>query len=209
MGQRANSNPFLAPFAPTANPFGVAATIPEPPFAVPVPAPFPPPAAFGVAPATPSGAVDVVVDMQMSADDATHEDAAPSRQDLLLRAAELGPARLTWESIVLPTDPILGEKMQPRVAERRARFRKVVKAALGACVAFCVIATAATAVSAVAGSSHAAAANAAASIKTAPAAGVVPVETLDATPRGKAPSKVTATARPTPAPKFAKRARRR
>lgn len=213
MGHRANSNPFLAPLAPTASPFESAA--PSLPPGVPAPAafptafPVPAPATFGAPLAAPDVAVDVVVDdMRMSADDATHDDAAPSRQELLLRAAELGPARMTWASIALPADPILGEKMKPRVVERRARFRKIVKAAVGACAAFCLVATAATAVSAATGSSDNGA-KVTSSIKTAPATRVVPVETLDTTPRGKAPSKITAAARPTPAPKFAKRARRR
>ncbi|MBX3200973.1 MAG: hypothetical protein KF894_22730 [Labilithrix sp.] len=231
MGHRASSNPFLAPLAPTASPFGSATTapplppgvpapaafplaLPVPAFAAPVPAPaFGAPAAvpapaFGAPTTLPSDAVEVVVDdMLMSADDATHDDAAPSRQELLLRAAELGPARMTWASIVLPADPILGEKMKPRVVERRARFRKIVKAAVGACAAFCLVATAATAVSAATGSSESGA-KVTSTIKTAPATGEVPVETLDTTPRGKAPSKVTTTARPAPKAKLAKRTRR-
>ncbi|MDF2692790.1 MAG: hypothetical protein K0S65_1173 [Labilithrix sp.] len=188
MGQRSNSNPFLAAVdARTQSSFAVATTLPAlSPFAAPAP----------------SGAVDVIVDMQMSADDATQEDAAPSRQDLLQRAAELGPARLTWESIVLhSTDPILGEKMLPRVAERRARFRKIVKGALGACVAFCLVAIAASALS----STDSAPAKSTVALKTAPATRIVPVEKLEVPGLTKAPSKVTAAVRPTPAPKFAKR----
>lgn len=134
----------------------------------------------------------IVNDMAMSVDDATHEDAAPSRQDLLQRAAELGPSRMTWENIVLsPTDPILGEKMKPRVAERRARFRRVVKVALGACVAFCLVATAATALS-----SNGKTTSTVGAKKTAPAAGIVPIEKLEITPRSKAQRVVVATARP-------------
>ena len=98
--------------------------------------------------------------------------------------------------------------MQPRVAERRARFRKLVKVALGACVAFCLVATVASAVSA-SSTNSTSKTSASGSVKTAPATGIVTVETLDMTPRTKAPSKVTAAARTTPAPKFAKRVRRR
>lgn len=194
MGQRPITNPFLAPTGPAANPFQVATTMPHPsPFGMP-------------APAAPSSAIGVVLDeMALSPDDATYDDAAPSRQDLLQRAAELGPARMTWESIVLhPSDPILGAKMQPRVAERRARFRKLVKVALGACVAFCMVATVASAVSASTTNSTAKT-SASGSVKTAPATGIVTRETLDSTPRPKASSKA---ARSTPAPKFAKRVRR-
>lgn len=187
VGQR-SSNPF-SPSATVVtgapNPFEIATTAPQlSPFAAPAP----------------SAGIDVVVDdLRMSADDATYEDAAPSRQDLLQRAAELGPARMTWENIVLqPTDPILGEKMQPRVAERRARFRKVVKVAIGACAAFCLVATVASVVSSTGTSSSSPASSVA---KTAPAAGVVPVEKLEVVTRTKAPSKVTAAVRPRPAPK--------
>ncbi len=129
--------------------------------------------------------------------DSRHDDAAPSRQDLLQRAAELGPPRLTWENIVLaPTDPILGAKMQPRVVERRARFRKVVKVALGTCLAFCVVATAATALSSSNPSSSKDSASSAAAKAHVPATGVVPVEKLDLVMRTKAPSHMTAANRP-------------
>jgi hypothetical protein len=189
VGQSAN-NPFLLPVtdaAHAASPFEGAGT---------------PPAASPLAPSGPSAGIDVVMDdMRLSPDDATYEDAAPSRQDLLQRAAELGPARMTWENIVLqPTDPILGEKMQPRVAERRARFRKVVKVALGACVAFCLVATVASAVSS-SSSSSSATSSPPSTVKTAPASGIVPVEKLEVVMRTKAPSKVTAAVRPRPAPK--------
>jgi hypothetical protein len=110
---------------------------------------------------------------------------------------------MTWENIVLqPTDPILANKMQPRVAERRARFRTMVKGALGVCVAFCLVATAATALS-----SNATGTSASSSIgKAAPATAIVPVEKLDLGPsRTRATNRVTAAARPAPAPKFGKR----
>ncbi len=190
VGQSAN-NPFLSPVtnaAPAASAKATATSSVPSPFAAPAPAS--------------STGVDVVLDgnMQMSADDATYEDAAPSRQDLLQRAAALGPARMTWESIVLhPADPILGAKMLPRVAERRERFRKIVKVALGACVAFCLVATVASAVSST--SSPSTASTSSSAVKTAPANGVVPVEKLEIVMRTKAPSKVTAAIRPRPAPK--------
>ena len=186
MGQSSN-NPF-SPSATiataTANPFELGSSPPQlSPFAAPAPS------------------ADVAAgDLRMSADDATYEDAAPSRQDLLQRAAELGPARMTWASIVLPADPILGEKMQPRVAERRARFRKIVKVALGACVAFCLVATVASVVSSPSTTSSTASSTTT-MMKTTPASGVVPVEKLEVVMRTKAPSKVTAAVRPRPTPK--------
>jgi hypothetical protein len=127
--------------------------------------------------------------------EATYEDAAPSREELLKRAAELGAARRTWESIVLaPTDPILADKMQPRVRERRARLRRLVKVTLGACVAFCLVATGASLMSSgnVANAASSPGTNANASAKTAPATAEVPVEKLDMPTRGKASHGVTA-----------------
>jgi hypothetical protein len=113
--------------------------------------------------------------------------ASEQRAALLERAARLGPLRMTWESIVLPSDPILGEKMQPRVAERRARFRKVVTVALGACLALCVTAIGATGVRAIAGgSSDATGSTSASTGRTAPATAFVPVEKIDSVKRGRA-----------------------
>lgn len=90
----------------------------------------------------------VTSDVVMSLD-TTNDDSDVSREALLQRAAELGPGpRLSLDNIMMtPTDPILAQKIMPRVAERRARFRTVVKLALGACAGFCLIATAATALS--------------------------------------------------------------
>lgn len=85
----------------------------------------------------------------LNVDDPTADDAAPSRLALLQRAAELGPGpRLSLDNILMaPTDPILAKKREPGVIERRARFRRVVKVALGLCAGFCLVATAATALS--------------------------------------------------------------
>jgi hypothetical protein len=128
--------------------------------------------------------------------EATYEDAPSrgelSREELLMRAAELGPSRRTWESIVLsPTDPILADKMQPRVRERRARFRRIVKLTLGACVAFCLVATGASLMS----SGNLANAASSPAHKTAPAIAEVPVEKLEMPTRGKASRGVTAAVR--------------
>ncbi len=126
-------------------------------------------------------------------------NSAPSTSDLLERAAALGPARMTWESIVLPTDPILDEKRTPHVAERRARLTRLVKGALGACVAVCVLALGVSALSA--GSSEAAASTGSPSTaKTIPSKAVVPVESLSIARHGKAPlpSMIVAQARPAP-----------
>jgi hypothetical protein len=123
----------------------------------------------------------------------TVETPAPSRGDLLQRAAELGP-RMTWESVAAPSsDPVLGEKRLPHVAERRARFRRIVKGALGACLACCGLAMI---VSAVNDPSTGVAAASASSLKTAPAAAVVSIESIDETPRPKAQPAKTWSAAP-------------
>ena len=143
----------------TVNPFATAATVPG---------------AFAV-----GGAVPVVV---------AEEPASPSTQDLLERAARLGPPRPTLESILLPNDPILGQKLEPRVAERRMRLTRIVKGALGACVAVCVAALVATALSgeasAAPGPRDKAAARAAA-----PTTRVADVEALSGGVRAKAATK--------------------
>ena len=109
---------------------------------------------------------------------------SPSADELVERAASLGPARMTWESIALPSDPVLEEKQRPHVAERRARLTRVVKIALGACVGLCVLALG---VSALSGDSSASPSAGSASIgKTVPSKGFVPIETIDGTKRGKA-----------------------
>jgi hypothetical protein len=163
----------------------VATTFPQidNPFLAPVPAP------------AASGSVDVTVDeahMDTQMDIPVHEPQAPSTSDLLERAARLGPARPTFESIVLPNDPILLEKMQPAAAQRRARFRKVVKATLGACLALCVLAIGASALS----PSEASASQSASTVsaRTAPARPVVSVEKLDEMKRGKAVTSHSVTA---------------
>jgi hypothetical protein len=119
---------------------------------------------------------------------------SPSANDLLERAAALGPARMTWESIVLTSDPILDEKRTPHVAERRERLTRVVKLALGACLAMCVVAAG---VSAVSGDSTSTAQSSAASsvgtAKTVASKGIVPIEPLDGAKRGKAVHRPTPT----------------
>jgi hypothetical protein len=136
--------------------------------------------------------VPVVID-DIDLADEIDEEGAPSRQELLARAATLGPPRMTFLSMQLSSsDPILGEKMKPRVVERRARLRRFVKVALGACVAFCLVATAATALSSSGGGSAVAA-------RTATTAVVVPVEKLETPTHVRAPGHMTAAARATPA----------
>ena len=143
------------------------------------------------APASPSTSVDVDLSFADTAadlpqappqGDEEHEHEA-SMHDLLERAKSLPPARPTLESIVLPNDPVLKEKMLPHAAQRRARFQKVVKATLGACVALCVAAIAATALS---GEASASPSEDRAMARTAPATAVVPVEKLDSATRAKA-----------------------
>ena len=164
------------------------------------PASTPPPAsgvrALEIAPTVPqmepfgpvpvSASVDVEVDpFEVTATDAQLDAHAPSTHDLLERAARLGPPRPTFESIVLPNDPVLAEKMQPHAAERRARFRKIVKATVGACVALCVAALVASALSG--GEASAATPSESSTMaRTAPATRVVTIEKLDDARRGKA-----------------------
>lgn len=115
-----------------------------------------------------------------------------SANELLERAAAMGPARMTWESIVLRADPVLDEKRQPHVAERRERFTRMVKIGLGACLAVCVVAIGVSAVSGDASSSSASASSS--SLRTVPAKAVVPIEALEGTKHGKAARRVTAPA---------------
>jgi hypothetical protein len=132
----------------------------------------------------PQGPVEIVM-----ADDATSDEGAPSRLALLQRAAELGPGpRLSLDNIMLaPTDPILAQKRQPGVIERRARFRKVVKVALGLCAGFCLFATAATAFSSSASAKTTADSTNTASVHgNVPASVVVPKEPLEVNTATKA-----------------------
>jgi hypothetical protein len=124
----------------------------------------------------------------------------PSAGELVERAAALGPVRMTWESIVLPNDPILDEKRQPHVAERRARLTRMVKVTLGACLAVCVVALGMSAVSGGSTSNASASSSTAPAVgKTAPSKGATPIETIDGSKRAKAarrviPAATTATA---------------
>ena len=74
--------------------------------------------------------------------------------------------------------------MQPAAAQRRARFRKVVKATLGACLALCVIAIGASALSP--SEASASESGSKVSARTAPARPVVSIEKLDDAKRTKA-----------------------
>lgn len=102
-------------------------------------------------------------------------------------------ARPRWESTLMTTnDPIVVEKRKPYVAERRARFAKVVKATLGACAALCAVAMIASATgdepsaSAAAGNAVAEPTSTPSPHRT-PAVPVVDVESFaTATPRTKA-----------------------
>ena len=146
-----------------------------------------------------SGAIDV----DLSPPSRLPYASAISTHELLERAAALGPGRLTWESIVLPADPILDEKRQPHVAERRERFTRMVKIGLGACLAVCVVALG---VSALSGEASAATpATAAEARNTVPAQSVVPVERLGGQRYAKAPRRTT----PVPATAAFVRTRRR
>lgn len=124
---------------------------------------------------------------------------APTAAELLERAAALGPARVTWESIVLPSDPILSEKALPHVAERRARLTRAVKIGLSACVGLCVLALG---VSALSGDPSPPSASAATSVgKTVASRAVVPIEALEAETHAKAARRRAAPARHKAAPR--------
>lgn len=192
--------PAPAVTAPVANPFTVATTVPHmSPFELPADA----------APATlrepPQGEISIdiavdVVDVEAFPARAPYAS-APSAKDLLRRAAELGPPRMTWASIVVTSDPVLDEKRQPHVAERRARFTRVVKGALGACVALCVLAVGVNAISG-GSDAHAATSSSPAVARTVPAKAVVSVEQLEGARHAKAarraapPPTAIATVRP-------------
>ncbi len=146
-----------------------------------------------------SGAIDV----DLSPPSRLPYPSAISTHELLERAAALGPGRMTWESIVLPDDPILDEKRQPHVAERRERFTRMVKVGLGACLAVCVVALG---VSALSGEASAATpATVAEARNTVPAQSVVPVEKLG----GQRFAKASRRAGPAPATAAFVRAKRR
>ena len=157
---------------------------------IPIPPPLPQlTSAFEAQPATPSGSVDVPVDLEVRPPHASIVDAGPSAKSLLERAAAMGPVRATWESFVLPNDPILAAKFQPRVAERRARFRRVVKITLGACAALCFASLVA---SALGGGSEAKASSAVAIERGGPSSAVTTVEKIDDAKRSKVAREVAA-----------------
>lgn len=164
------------------------------PFASPLTAPDP----FGPAETARPTDADIVVapplpQAQPVGLETARGDRDPSRQELLQRAAEARPTRRTWESIILaPTDPILSVKMQPHVAQRRARLRRAVIVAAGLCSALFLAATAASAFSAPEKTSHPHAAQS----KSAPATVVTPVEKLEIAVHGRAPRHVTAAVAP-------------
>lgn len=118
---------------------------------------------------------------------ATADLTGPTPKDLLERAAQLGP-RPTYESIVLPNDPVLHAKLEPRVAERRARFRRVVKGMLAGCIGVCVVALVVTAVS----GGETPAASAATTAPSVATQASTPVEKLDSAKHGKAERAVPA-----------------
>lgn len=127
-------------------------------------------------------------------------DTAPSKEALLERAAALGPARPTWASFVPTSDPVLEAKMKPQIAERRARFQKIVKGTLAACGAMCLVALIVTAVSGGEPTAKAASRSEGAN-KTAPTKSVVSVESMAGAKRSKAvrtaaPAVTTAVAMP-------------
>jgi hypothetical protein len=214
-------SPFAAgnPFAP-GNPFAAAAVgVAGNPFAASAfPAPVPVPAPVIAAPAvdvaresyqTTADSVEVAVSSERAPETYREPTApvnvadppaepmrgqyasSPSANELLERAAALGPARMTWESIVLPADPILSEKQTAHVTERRARLTRVVKITLAACLGVCVLALGVSAISSDSRDSSPPAEVASASAaKTVPSKGIIPVEPLDGTKHAKAARRV-------------------
>jgi hypothetical protein len=118
---------------------------------------------------------------------ATSDLTGPTPESLLKRAAELGPARTSYESIVLPNDPVLLAKGTVEVAERRARLRRVVKGTLGLCGGLCLVALVVSIVSGGPESAANAATSASVSVANAvPAKVEIPVTKMDTTTRTKA-----------------------
>lgn len=204
--------PFALAAPPMSIPFAPAAPSPFASFAPAAPSPFAPVNPFMSAPVTQMAAVAAVAvaviapereafrtkadSIEVEVGESTEHDgarpvyaSAPSTNELLERAAALGPMRMTWESIVLPADSILNEKQQPHVAERRARLTRLVKGAVGACLGLCVLALG---VSALSGDATAVPVAAAATLgKTVASKGIVPVERLDGAKHAKAARRVT------------------
>lgn len=124
--------------------------------------------------------------------DATINDAmershttAPTRQELLQRAAALQGMRMTWASTTHASDPVLASKRHPRVVERRARLRTLVAVALGICFVFCLAAMALSAAGSLSyGASNTSPTNVS-TIKTTPAIAIVPIEMLELKTRTK------------------------
>jgi hypothetical protein len=205
-----------APAAPAPSP---AALLTSPssfefaPAGLPVPSWMESPAIIDEAPAAPAResfrtkADSIEVEMESQRAPETHRGPEPifnaaepvrgpyassiSTNELLERAA-LEPARMTWESIVLPADPILNEKRTPHVAERRARLTRVVKITLGACLGVCVLALGVSALSGGDSSSSSSSKTAATESvgKSVASKGIVPVEPLDGTKHMKAMRRV-------------------
>jgi len=188
--------PFVPMSAPVvASPFEVASTMAFAPMGVPVAPQSAPADASRQALDTKADSIEVQLDQ--TARGSSMDDFQPPRGDypsalskneLLERAAAMGPARMTWESIVLPADPVLDEKQTPHVAERRARLTRIVKVTLGACLGVCVIALAVSAISGSGDSSSSSKTEAAATAtsKTVASKPIVPVETMDGAKRRKA-----------------------
>jgi hypothetical protein len=119
---------------------------------------------------------------------ATSELTGPTPQSLLERAAALPPRR-SWESIVTTaSDPVLDAKLEPRVAERRARFRRFVKGTLSGCVGLCIVALAVTALS----GGETPAASAATTAPSVATKATTPVERMGGVTRGKASAQTAA-----------------
>ncbi|AKV01917.1 hypothetical protein AKJ09_08580 [Labilithrix luteola] len=153
------------------------------PLATPGPLAMPGPLEFPVATTSPPPPPRIE---PVSFAEEENDASAPSTKTLLERAAALGPARLTFASMVM-SDPVLLEKGTPQVAERRARLTRIVKATLGACVGVCVLALGISVFS----GEPSAAASSSASVKT-PAKTVVSVERLSLASHGRAVKQVTA-----------------
>ena len=138
---------------------------------------------------TKADSVEVELD-QTARGTSMDEIAPPSAEELVQRAHAMGPARMTWESIVLPSDPVLSEKRTAHVAERRARLTRVVKVTLAACLGVCVLALGVSALSGDSSSSASKSAAEASLGKSVPSKSVVPVEPMDGTKHGKAVRRV-------------------
>lgn len=78
-------------------------------------------------------------EIEIEVDTADLSAPEPSARDLVHRALS-EPPRAMWPSLHVTPDPVLQAKARPRVAERRERLTRAVKAGLAGCGLLCAAA---------------------------------------------------------------------